>query len=376
MDTKVIALYFPQFHAIPENDKWWGEGFTDWNNVKTSYPLYEGHLQPRVPLNNNYYDLTDYNVLKWQAQLAKHYGIYGFAIYHYWFDGKQLLEKPKEMFLSHPEIDIPFCLTWANESWSRRWEGRDKETLMLQTHEPSKEQWKAHFDYLLPYFKDKRAIKIDGKILFQIYNPHLVNNVDEMISYWRELANENGIGELYFMAIKSFDFPNSAIIDSFDGVLLFQPRAASNSTNNKGALQVFLENSLRRLPESWVEKFRSIRTQSRKAHKVHSYQKICDIALKQGEEANNKDLFNMAFMRWDNTARYREKATIYEGCTPKTFENNFKKLYNAASKNTEGKKFVFINAWNEWAEGTYLEPDTDYGYEFLEAIKKISSQND
>lgn len=374
MDTNVIALYFPQFHRTKENDAWWGEGFTDWTNVKLGTPQYEGHRQPRVPLNDNYYDLTDIDVIRWQAELAKQYGVGGWAIYHYWFDDHvQILETPKELILEHKEIDIPICLTWANETWARRWEGNDKEVLLLQTHTPTKEKWKTHFDYLLPYFKDERAIRIDGKILFQIYRPHLIDKVGDMLRYWRCLAREAGIGEMYFMAIKSFDFPDNAILDEFDGVLLFQPHAATNSKKAKGA-QIYLENILRHLPEKWVEKLRTLRTRNRTGCKVYPYQKIWDIIHTDDFRYKDKDVFNMGFMGWDNTARYRNKATIYEGCTPAVFEENFRKLYEKAGKNPEGKRFVFINAWNEWAEGTYLEPDTDHGYGYLEAIKRIKQK--
>lgn len=368
--VKTIALYFPQFHAIPENDAWWGEGFTDWHNVRQGYSLFEGHRQPRIPLDGNYYDLSRLDVIKWQAALAKQYGVYGWAIYHYWFDGKQLLQTPQELILHHPEVDMPFCLTWANETWARRWDGRDKEILQLQTHIPTKEKWKEHFDYLLPFFRDPRAIRIDNRIVFQIYRPHLIEKVDEMLAYWRELAYEAGIGELYFMAIKSFDFPNNSLLDAFDGVLLFQPHEATNSSQAKGA-RIYLENILRHLPEAWVERLRALRTKTRHSYKLHNYQKICDIAATPHFTYKDKDIFDMAFMEWDNAARYKEKATVYHGCTPAIFEKNFRRLVNKAAANAPDKRFVYINAWNEWAEGTYLEPDTDYGYQYLEAVQRV-----
>ena len=373
MDTNVIALYFPQFHRTKENDAWWGEGFTDWTNVKRGTPQYAGHRQPRVPENDNYYDLTDINVIRWQAELARQYGVGGWAIYHYWFDDNvQILETPKELILHNKDIAMPFCLTWANETWARRWEGKDKEVLLLQTHTPTKEKWKTHFDYLLPYFQDSRAIKIDGKVLFQIYRPHLIDKVDEMLAYWRELGRQAGI-ELYFMAIKSFDFPDNAILEEFDGVLLFQPHAATNSKQGKG-MQIYLENLLRHLPEKWVERLRTLRTRNRTSCKIYSYQKIWDIIHTDTFRYKDKDVYNMGFMGWDNTARYGNKATIYDGCTPAIFEENFRKLYAKAGQNPEGKRFVFINAWNEWAEGTYLEPDTDHGYGYLEAIARITKK--
>lgn len=367
---KAIALYFPQFHTIPENDKWWGNGFTDWTNVKGGYPLFEGHQQPRVPLEG-YYDLTDKQVIARQVELAKQYGIGGFAIYHYWFDGKQLLEKPKEIILNNKDLDIPFCLTWANESWARRWEGKDSELLMEQTYEPTKEKWKEHFDYVKAYLTDERAIKIDGKPVFQIYRPHLVIKVGEMLAYWRELAREEGIGELYFMAIKSFDFPDNSILDHFDGVLLFQPHEAVNSKEYKGS-RIYIENLLRHLPESLVEKMRSVRSRTRQRHVLHPYKKVCDITLKRNFKYKDKDTYNMAFLGWDNTARYREKATVYHGCSPENFKTFFEGLIKEEEKkHPENKQMVYINAWNEWAEGTYLEPDTDYGFAYLEAVKEV-----
>lgn len=370
---KPIAIYFPQFHAIPENDKWWGKGFTDWTKVKEGYPLFEGHHQPRVPADG-YYDLTEKAVIARQIEMAKAYGIYGFAIYHYWFDGKQLLEKPKEMILNNKDLDIPFCLTWANESWARRWDGRDSEILMEQTYEPTPEKWKEHFDYVKAFLKDERAIRIDGKPVFQIYRPHLVTQVGDMLRYWRQLAREEEIGELYFMAVKSFDFPDNKVLDEFDGVLLFNPHEAVNSREYKGK-KIWLENLLRHCPENWVEKMRTVRSKARSKHVLHPYSKVFDVVLKRNFQYKDKDTFNMAFLEWDNTARYKEKATVYHGCTPEVFEDYFTRLMKRESAmHSEEKQFVFINAWNEWAEGTYLEPDTDNGYAYLEALQRALKQ--
>ena len=367
--VKAIAMYFPQFHTIPENDEWWGKGFTDWENVKSGYSIYDGHRQPRVPLGNNYYDLTNKDVLLWQSQLAKQYGIFGFSIYHYWFDGKQLLQKPKELFLNNPDIDINFCLTWANETWARRWEGDDRKILQLQTHEPTKEKWKQHFDYLLPYFLDKRAIRIDGKVLFQIYRPYLIDRVDQMLCYWRKLARECGLGELYFMAINTFNYHQREVLDAFDGVLLFQPHVATNTLQIKG-LSFLIESMLRHFPEPWVESFRALRKMLKSTYTKYDYEKVCSVAIRQKELYPTRDVYNMAFLEWDNTARYKDKATIYQGCTPNVFRSVFRQMVKSTLENDKDKRFVFINAWNEWAEGTYLEPDTLYKYQYLEVLRQ------
>ena len=159
---KIIALYLPQFHEIPENNEWWGKGFTEWTNVKTAKPSFKGQYQPRIPLNNNYYNLTDVRAQEWQAKLAKEYGIYGFCYYHYWFEGKMLLEKPAEIMLKNLSVDMPFCFCWANHTWLRAWADKSNRTLIKQTY-GTEEDWINHFNYLLPFFKDERYIKEDGK---------------------------------------------------------------------------------------------------------------------------------------------------------------------------------------------------------------------
>ena len=187
---KIIAFYLPQFHNIPENDEWWGDGFTEWTNVKKAKPLYEGHMQPRVPLGGNYYNLLDDNVKIWQADLAKKYGVYGFCYYHYWFNGKMLLEKPMEQMLANKEVDIPFCICWANEPWTKAWVGDERKLLIAQEY-GQEEEWKQHFMYLLPFFKDERYITKNGKPLFVFYRPDIVPCMKEMIETWDKLAKEN-----------------------------------------------------------------------------------------------------------------------------------------------------------------------------------------
>lgn len=189
---KILALYLPQYHRIPENDNWWGEGFTEWINVKKGTPLFKGHYQPKIPLNNNYYDLSDGNgeVWRWQAELAREYGIYGFCIYHYWFEGKMLLEKPMEILLRRKDIDVNYCICWANETWRRTWYGLRNEVLIEQTY-GTEDDWKNHFKYLLPFFKDSRYIKIKNRPVIHIYRSSEIENLSLMRTLWDSMAIEN-----------------------------------------------------------------------------------------------------------------------------------------------------------------------------------------
>ena len=195
---KIIAFYLPQFHEIKENNEWWGEGFTEWRNVKTSVQTYKGQYMPRVPLNNNYYSLLDVETLKWQAKIAKEYGIYGFACYHYWFEEGMLLEKPAELMLRHPEVDMPFCFSWANHTWKRNWANKSDEILREQTYGDEKE-WRRHFDYLLPFFRDDRYIKVEGKPMMILYNPLHVEEFPAMMECWQRWAKEAELPGIFFL---------------------------------------------------------------------------------------------------------------------------------------------------------------------------------
>lgn len=250
---KVIAFYLPQFHNIPENDEWWGDGFTEWVNVKKSKPLYEGHYQPRVPLNENYYNLLDDNVKKWQVDLAKKYGIYGFCYYHYWFSGHMLLEKPMEQMLANKEIDLPFCVCWANEPWTKAWVGDAKKVLIPQNYGREKE-WREHFDYLLPFFKDERYITVDGRPLFVLYRPEIVGCLNEMLDYWNKLAKENGFENGFCFAYQNIDFDLAKDKDDsrFDLNIEFEPLYAYR---DMFANQHKYLKAIRRNVSNWVGKY-------------------------------------------------------------------------------------------------------------------------
>jgi lipopolysaccharide biosynthesis protein len=194
---KIIAFYLPQFHEIPENNAWWGEGFTEWTNVKKAQPLYRGHYQPRIPLGQNYYDLCRIETLVWQTNIARNYGISGFCFYHYWFNGKLLLEKPIELYLNHSECELPFCLCWANESWTNGWVSENNDVIMPQTY-GGESEWESHFLYLLKYFKDPRYITKDGKPLLVIYKPQEITNLPLMLDYYQKRALEHGFEGIHF----------------------------------------------------------------------------------------------------------------------------------------------------------------------------------
>lgn len=250
---KIIAFYLPQFHNIPENDEWWGDGFTEWVNVKAAKPLFEGHQQPKVPLNDNYYNLLDDNVKIWQAKIAKEHGVYGFCYYHYWFSGKMLLEKPMEQMLKNKAVDIPFCISWANETWTKAWVNDEKKVLILQKY-GEKDEWKQHFDYLLPFFKDDRYIKENNKPLFIIYRPEVVECLNEMLDYWNQLAIENGFdGMCFAYQTINMDITNGSDTSRFDYDIEFQPSYARfDMSNQKSKLAVL--KKIRRNVAKWFEK--------------------------------------------------------------------------------------------------------------------------
>jgi len=358
---KILCLYLPQFHEIYENNKWWGEGYTEWSVVKNAKPLYKGHYQPKIPLNKNYYDLSNESAdtWKWQAELANNYGIYGFCIYHYWFKGHKLLEKPAEILLNHPEININYCMCWANETWTKTWYGLESEILIKQEY-GTEDDWKNHFLYLLQFFKDKRYIKINNKPMLNIYRSHDIDGLDEMLEVWNKMAVENGFSGLYIVVAN-----NNGQLEKRDNLIdayyNFEPGYSLKHKMNffqkfSYNLKIFIRQEInrifkRRLLERIVD--------ARQINKIMS-KKI---------ENTSKPVFRGAFPMWDNTPRRSYKGMLYKNTTPKLF---YETLMNI-KKNTKNDdiNFVYVNAWNEWGEGAYLEPDEKNGFQYLEAIKKV-----
>lgn len=369
-NSKIIAMYFPQFHAIPENDEWWGKGFTDWDNVRPSIPRFEGHYQPRIPLGGNYYDQSHVDTIRWQVDLAKQYGLYGFCHYHYWFDGKHMLSTPTDLLLANKDIDFPFCLSWANETWSRRWDGRDHHILVQQTHPPTEESWRRHFDYLITAWTDPRAIKVDGKPVFVIYRPHRIEQIDKMIAYWRNLAVQAGLPGLYIMAQKQYEFPNKECVRSFDGVFQFQPFEAifSPGFDKNSVRHSHFYKLVRKLPEKAQNLLRSARAKFINELTFYDYDSVWAEIIKIRHEAG-LDTYPGAFVDWDNAPRYKSRATVFNGAAPEAFKKWLDKLLATMPARKLPENFIFLNAWNEWSEGTYLEPDERYGYQYLEALR-------
>lgn len=373
---RIIALYLPQFHAIPENDEWWGKDFTEWVNVRKAKPIFEGHVQPRLPMNDNFYDLTNDDVKIWQAKIAKEHGIYGFCYYHYWFNGKTLLEKPMEQMLRNPKVDIPFCISWANEPWTKAWVGDMTKVLIPQNYGTEKE-WREHFDYLLQFFKDPRYICENNKPVFVFYRPTNIPCINEMISCWDKWAKECGLEGICFISqTDNFGEIERKKDDPFDFHVQFQPIFAHHLMFQD---QFKVLKAIRRKVSVWVENLTGIdiKRYGQKAISAVTnatridYQKMWDIILKQ-KPISSKSIAG-GFVRWDNTPRHGERGWVCVPSKPQEFEDNMRRQIENIKKNYS-TDMMFLYAWNEWAEGGYMEPDNIDGYGYLEALKKELAQ--
>ena len=343
---KIFALYLPQFHTIPENDEWWGKGFTEWTNVKKAKPLFRGHNQPRVPINDYYYNLLNDNTFKCQTDIAKNYGVDGFCFYHYWFNGKLLLEKPLENYLSNKELDFPFFFSWANEPWARTWDGENHNVIMPQKY-GGIDDIINHFNYMLPYFRDDRYVKINCKPVFVLYRPNSISYLEDMIITWNKLAKQNGLEGIYFIESLT-GYQNDKLSNNTDACFYFEPMWTTHP-----------RNIFHRLVKKIKFKVRGLN--------LRSYSKTMKQIL--AKELLSHDRFAGFFVDWDNSPRKGERGTIFIGTSVKVFEHYFIKQLN--KMNANNCPWMFINAWNEWGEGTYLEPDKSNGMGFLETIRDV-----
>lgn len=350
-NVKTIAYYLTQFHQIPENDEWWGEGFTEWTNVRKAKPLYDGHDQPRVPYK--YYDLSNEQTMIDQITMAKKYNLYGFCFYYYWFSGKRLLEKPLERLLVNKTkvADFPFMICWANENWTRGWDGKDKDILIAQKH--NNHDHRMVVKDMIRHFKDYRYIRDDGHPVVMIYRPAIIDNFQFLVKTLREQVKQNGFPGVKILASEACNFKNDQRFD-IDGIVQFPPHFTFVGLSDP------IEQS------NWPKVG------------VRDYKHAVDLNVrfyKNGDPDRDKikTLYPCAFPAWDNTPRRPEQGFVWHGHSVDLFNKwihaakEFSLKYNIGSE-----KYVFVNAWNEWAEGAYLEPDHVTGYSRLEVIKNLN----
>lgn len=355
---RLIAFYLPQYHPIAENNEWWGEGFTEWHNVRAAEPLFAGHYQPHVPADLGYYDLREARTRIAQAELARQYGIEGFCYYHYWFNGKRLLEQPLQDLLASGKPDFPFCLCWANENWTRRWDGEDQQILMQQVYSEADDR--EHIRSLLPVFEDKRYIRVNGKPLFMVYRTQDMPDPERTARAWREEARNAGIGELYLCRVEG-KFNDDPRDIGFDAATEFAP-----DWWNKGP-QLKPDSALLPSADPGLKKVCA-------NNYVHSYQSMADTMMAKSNPAYK--WFRCVTPSWDNRARRKNGANIFVGSSP----DKYKAWLRRAIENTNARllgeeRIVFLNAWNEWAEGCHLEPDEKYGHAWLEATCEAARES-
>lgn len=352
--VRLIAFYLPQFHPIPENDEWWGRGFTEWTNVVKARPLFRGHYQPHLPADLGFYDLRLPEAREAQAELAKQYGIHGFCYYHYWFGGRRLLERPFSEVLSSGRPDFPFCLCWANDSWSRTWDGISGQILVTQEY--GEEDDRRHMQSLAQVFADERYIRVDGKPLFLVYRSSSMPDSKRTTEIWREEAHRLGIGELYLCRVESrFDLGDPVAL-GFDAAVEFQPHFLSLPPPQYSGRRWLLHRKLGMVPKG--------------------YRENCIVDYEEGV-GRLIDRPHPGYLRhrgvapsWDNSPRRAREAIILHNANPDVYERWLKIVIERTVAECLTNRMVFINAWNEWAEGCHLEPCQKWGRAYLESTRR------
>lgn len=373
--ARAIALYLPQFHPTDVNDKYWGKGFTEWRNVAKAKPLFVGHYQPRLPADLGFYDLRLPEIQEQQAEMAKEYGIEGFCYWHYWFgNGLMTLEKPLERVVQTGKPDFPFCVGWANHTWSNKtWEktkSLQRTTIFFDQTYPGVEDYIDHFNYLLPMFKDPRYITIDDKPLFMVFNPYEIPNNELLIETWRKLAKKNGLPGIHFVARSESvsNNANRASIESgveqrirFEKCLSWGYDAIYSVPVNRikimdtHPIRLFAEKVMNKLNlSSLVEK--------------HNYKEIIPYLFDDMDYKDN--VYPMVIPHWDNTPRQGKRGYVYTNESPELFGRTLEMALNFLKNKQNDRKILFIHSWNEWGEGAYMEPDLKYGTAYLEQLKK------
>ena len=340
--ARLIAFYLPQFHAIPENDTWWGKGFTEWTNVAQARPLFPGHYQPHVPADLGFYDLRFAEVRQAQADLARAHGVHAFCYYHYWFQGRRLLRRPLDEVLASGAPNFPFCLCWANESWTRTWDGLERDVLLEQRYSETDDR--EHGRWLIGVFKDRRYLRVDGKPLFLVYQAGGLPNAARTAAIWREEAHASGIGDIFLCAVESLRYDRVApAAIGFDATVEFQP-------------DWLMLPPATRMPEGT---------------KVYDYGQVVDRMLEKPRPEHRQ--FRSVATGWDNTARRRRNAILLHGTTPERYQHWLERVLHGGQARRPGEELVFINAWNDWGEGAHLEPCQKWGRRYLEATLAAAS---
>ncbi len=381
---KIIALYLPQFHPIPENDRWWGPGFTEWTNVVKAKPLFKGHVQPKIPADLGFYDLRLPETREAQASLAREAGVSGFCYYHYWFGGKQLLERPFNEVLESGKPDFPFCLCWANHSWSNKtWNRKSRlqaNSMLIEQTYPGDEDDIAHFLSVLPAFRDPRYMTVEGKPIFFLYNPWTHPRVREWISLWRKLAEEHGLKGLYLVAMcdSTLAFKQNA-----DGTRsIASPNLDSSAEIFQSVLDMGFDavNSFGRRRGEMLSKGKYMELFKTALRKVgipvgayYDYAKTVRGFFAPEDKWEN--VIPTIMPNWDRSPRAAFHDGVYVGATPEAFKKHILQAVEMIKDKTPEHQILILKSWNEWGEGNYVEPDQEFGHGWLEAIKEVSSNS-
>lgn len=369
--ARAIAIYLPQFHPIPENDAAWGKGFTEWRNVVNAKPLFKGHYQPHLPADLGYYDLRLPEVRQAQADLAKEYGIYGFCYYHYWFNGKRVLERPFQEVFDCGKPDFPFMLCWANENWTRVWDGGSNEIIFQQTY--GEEDARSHIRTLIPYFKDKRYIRIEDKPVMAIYRSVLIPDLNGMINIWREEAAREGL-ELYLCRFDNFGcHGNEFMKPGFDAAIDFEPYSQiltnylKRKSSSKNNFMHRATNKIRRIVANEINPIKKMQNKNKHILDPIEYNDYVDFYIDNYIQPEHFVRFPGVCPSWDNTPRRGINSFLLKNASPDKYKRWLEFTLSNFKPYSEDQNFIFINAWNEWAEGNHLEPCQKWGHSYLKA---------
>ena len=375
MKPRIIGLYLPQYHPIPENDEWWGKGFTEWTNVAKARPLFRGHYQPRIPADLGFYDLRLPEVREQQAELAREAGLEGFCYYHYWFgNGRQLLERPFNEVLASGKPDFPFCLCWANHDWTNKtWQKGNnfRRDSMIMKMEYSKEDYVRHFNYVLPAFRDPRYITVDGKPLFAVWAPHHIPDAREFIDLWQQLARENGLPGIHFVghtdnagkglpgqaadyysADKAKEYYQAVLDLGFDAVMSSGYRRAVALLQGKTRMMWRMLSGKTFAP----------------TYSKMDYSRL--MANYYVPEDAGENIYPTLLPQWDRTPRAGKNSEIVVDSTPDRFQETVETAIELIRQKEPEHQLLFLKAWNEWGEGDYVEPDLKFGHGYIQAIRQ------